>query len=71
MPYIRRLQFKDKILIYKGSVRRGKYKKPSQIAEVIELADRSDFVEDDILERNEAIIDKFFDFLRSENLLAQ
>lgn len=62
-------RFEDKALIYKGINRRGKNKKPSQIAEVTELAERSTFVEADILARNEAIIDRFFDFLHRENLL--
>lgn len=64
-------RFEDKTLIYKGTNRRGKNKEPSQIAEVLELAERPAFAEDDVLARNQAIINKFFDFLRSESLLKQ
>lgn len=62
-------RFKDKKNIYSGEQRRGKHKEPSKIAEIAELIDYDEFEEQQIIERNKNILDKFFDFLQRENLI--
>jgi Spy/CpxP family protein refolding chaperone len=65
------LGFEDKNKIYSGQQRRGKNKEISKIAELHEIVANSEFNEKEIEQRNKQIIDEFFEFLRSENLLAQ
>jgi hypothetical protein len=64
-------RFEDKKKIYSGQQRRGKNKEISKITELHEIVAHSEFNEKEIEQRNKQIIDKFFEFLRSENLLAQ
>ncbi len=63
-------RFEDKKNIYSGKQRRGKYKEPSKIAEIAELIKHDRFGEQQIINRNKKILDKFFEFLQSEDLLA-
>jgi hypothetical protein len=63
-------RFEDKKKIYSGVQRRGSYKDPSKIHEITELISCKAFEEKQIIERNTLIINKFFDFLGEENLLA-
>jgi len=62
-------RFEDKKKIYSGEIRRGKNKDKSKIAEIEELISYTKFDETDIKERNQLILDKFFAFLKTENLL--
>lgn len=62
--------FEDKRKIYSGEVRRGKNKDGSKIAEILNLSDYTEFGEQQIIDRNKAILDKFFDFLRRNDLIA-
>lgn len=63
-------RFEDKRKIYSGEQRRGNYKEPSKIAEIAKLTTYNDFGEQQIIERNREILDKFFDFLNDEELIA-
>lgn len=63
-------RFKDKKMIYSGEQRRGKNKDASKIAEITHLITYEEFNEKQIIERNKAILDKFFQFLSKENLIA-
>ena len=63
--------FEDKKKIYSGQLRRGKNKETSKIAELQKIMSYNEFNESQILQRNQEILDKFFDLLRSENLLMQ
>lgn len=63
-------QFKDKKKIYSGVQRRGNYKDQSKIAEISSLIDLDEFEETQIVDRNERILDRFFEFLQSEDLIA-
>lgn len=62
--------FKDKKEIYTGKQRRGSHKMPSQISEVIKIASYEKFDEAEILNRNKEILDKFFELLQQEELIA-
>lgn len=62
--------FEDKRKIYSGEVRRGKNKDSSKIAEIANLSSYKKFDEQQIIDRNKVILDKFFNFLRSEDLIA-
>ncbi|HKM36607.1 MAG TPA: DUF262 domain-containing protein [Thiopseudomonas sp.] len=64
-------RFEDKLKIYQGIQRRGSYKAPSQIAEIECLAAKKSFNESDIVERNQEILDRFFEFLGREELLIE
>lgn len=64
--------FSDKKPYYYGQIkkRNGKESRKTQICDLIELADsKNDFIEQDILDRNIAIIDKFIDYLKNNNLI--
>ncbi|WP_239650102.1 hypothetical protein [Methylocucumis oryzae] len=63
-------RFKDKKKIYSGEQRRGSYKDPSKIAEIVDLIGYDEFEEKQVIERNKNILDRFFEFLQSENLIA-
>lgn len=63
-------RFDDKKKIYSGEQRRGKYKEPSKIAEISELIEYDQFEEQQIIDRNKKILDKFFGFLEEQNLIA-
>lgn len=61
-------RFEDKKKIYSGEMRRGKNNSKSKIAEIEELIRLDSFEEQDIINRNQKILDKFFSLMRSENL---
>lgn len=63
-------RFEDKKKIYSGEQRRGKNTGPSKISEITNLIGYSEFSEHQIIDRNKAILDKFFKFLRDEGLIA-
>ncbi len=63
-------KFEDKKKIYGGEQRRGKNKARSKVAEIAELIGYDEFGEAQIINRNKKILDSFFDFLRSESLIA-
>lgn len=63
-------RYEDKKKIFSGEQRRGNYKDPSKIAEIAELIACAEFGEGQIVGRSMKILDKFFDFLRMEDLLA-
>ena len=63
-------RFEDKKKIYSGEQRRGNYKDPSKIHEITELVGYKEFEEKQIVDRNSSIIDQFFGFLQSEDLIA-
>ena len=60
-------RFSDKVRCYKGLLKR---EEATKIAELLELADgKNDFTEEDILARNESIINGFLDYLGENGLL--
>jgi uncharacterized protein with ParB-like and HNH nuclease domain len=63
-------RFKDKKKIYSGEQRRGNNKDPSKISEIEELVGYGAFDEEQIINRNKKILDKFFEFLQDEYLIA-
>ncbi|CAM5452894.1 DUF262 domain-containing protein [Alcaligenes faecalis] len=63
-------RFEDKKKIYSGEQRRSNLKDPSKIFEIKEIINYKDFEERQIVERSEKILEKFFGFLRSEDLIA-
>jgi uncharacterized protein with ParB-like and HNH nuclease domain len=63
-------RFEDKKKIYSGNHRRSNYKEPSRIFEITNLIAFNEFGEQQVIERNKKILDKFFDFLHDEELIA-
>jgi hypothetical protein len=63
-------RFEDKKKIYSGEQRRGSYKDPSKVFEIAELIDYDEFEEKQVIDRNKKILDTFFEFLQTENLIA-
>ena len=63
-------RFEDKKKIYSGEQRRGNYNEPSKIAEILDLIGYDEFEEKQVIDRNEKILDRFFELLQSENLIA-
>jgi uncharacterized protein with ParB-like and HNH nuclease domain len=63
-------RFEDKKKIYSGEQRRGNYKEPSKVHEIGDLASYDEFEEKQIIDRSKKILDKFFDFLQAEDLIA-
>ena len=63
-------RFDDKKKIYGGEQRRGKNKDASKIAEIADLICYPEFEEKQLMDRSTAILDKFFDFLQREDLIA-
>ena len=64
--------FRDKKPYYYGQIkkRNGKISRATQINDLIEIADKKDdFVEQDIIDRNNLIIDKFIEYLEENNLI--
>ena len=64
--------FKDKKPYYYGKIkkRNGKISRATQITDLIEIANKqNDFVEQDIVDRNKQIIDKFIEYLKDNDLL--
>jgi len=66
-------RFIDKIKYYKGFTNdKGQHKTGSIITELINLADtKTDFTEQDIIDRSERIVNEFIDFLKQKNLIKQ
>ncbi|OQX22745.1 MAG: hypothetical protein BWK80_29590 [Desulfobacteraceae bacterium IS3] len=63
-------RFEDKKKIYSGEQRRGKNKDASKIAEIADLIRHPEFEEKHLMDRSTSILDKFFDFLQKEDLIA-
>ncbi len=63
-------RFEDKRKIYSGEVRRGKNKGASKIAEIIDLSGYKAFDEQQIINRNRCILNRFLAFLQNEGLIA-
>lgn len=62
-------RFADKKVYYKGYItKRGQVKEPTLIKDLIDLAQNEDFVETDIIERNELIITSFMNYLIEQGL---
>lgn len=61
--------FKDKKKIYTGEMRRGRDKNPTKIYELLEIAKRDDFTENDIKDRKVKMLKSFFSYLEDKNLL--
>lgn len=61
--------FEDKKKIYSGEMRRGKNQEQSKVAEIAKIITYDTFGESEIVERNTAILDAFFSFLKRENLI--
>lgn len=66
-------RFIDKIKYYKGFINdKGKKIEGTMISELIQLANtKTDFTEEDIIERNEKIVNEFINFLKQKKLLKQ
>lgn len=64
-------RFSDKKKYYTGFTTPKGEKKPTEIVELIELADQlQDFTEADIETRNQKILDSFIEYLKTNNLIA-
>lgn len=63
-------RFEDKKKIYSGEQRRGKNKDVSSISEISSIIANSEFGEQEINERTGKILNKFFDYLSNEDLIA-
>ena len=63
-------RFSDKVAFYKGYMnKRNQWKEGTKVEELIRLAsEKKDFVESDILERNDRMIDAFLDYMRENGL---
>lgn len=66
-------RFSDKIKYYKGFINdKNKKIEGTMISELIQLANtKTDFTEEDIIERNEKIVNEFINFLKQKKLLKQ
>lgn len=66
-------RFSDKIKYYKGFINdKGKKIEGTMISELIQMAKtKNDFTEEDIIERNEKIVNEFINFLKQKKLLKQ
>lgn len=65
-------RFADKKKYYTGFTTPKGEKKPTEVVELIELADQlQDFTESDIKSRNQKILDNFIEYLKTNNLIAQ
>jgi uncharacterized protein with ParB-like and HNH nuclease domain len=62
-------RFDDKKKIYTGKQRRGKNKKPTKIHEILEISQLGKFDQEQIVLRNNRILNRFFDFLRKQDLI--
>ncbi len=63
-------RFDDKKKIYSGEQRRGKNKDASKIAEIADIIRYPEFEEKHLMDRSVSILDRFFDFLQREDLIA-
>ena len=66
-------RFSDKIKYYEGFINdKGKKIEGTKISELIQMAKtKNDFTEEDIIERNEKIVNEFINFLKQKKLLKQ
>lgn len=66
-------RFSDKIKYYKGFINdKDKKIEGTMISELIQLANtKTDFTEEDIIERNKKIVNEFINFLKQKKLLKQ
>jgi len=66
-------RFSDKIKYYKGFINdKDKKIEGTMISELIQMAKtKNDFTEEDIIERNEKIVNEFINFLKQKKLLKQ
>jgi len=66
-------RFSDKIKYYKGFTNdKGQQKGGSIVSELVNLADtKTDFTEQDIIDRSVKIVTEFIDFLKQKNLVKQ
>lgn len=65
-------RFVDKLKYYTGyTTKKGEEKKPTQVAELKNMACKSDFTEEDIKARTTEIIDSFCEFLTEQNLIQE
>jgi uncharacterized protein with ParB-like and HNH nuclease domain len=62
-------RFDDKKKIYSGQQRRGRNKDASKINEIANIITYDEFEEQQIIERNSTILDKFFEYLHREDLI--
>lgn len=62
-------RFEDKKKIYSGEARRGKYQEKSKISEIQDIINLDKFDEEEIVNRNNRILDSFFEFLNHEELI--
>lgn len=62
--------FEDKKSFYLGEKRRDESNKPSEIAEIQDIIKLPDFKEEQIIERNSDILNKFFISLKEESILS-
>lgn len=62
-------RFSDKKKYYQGYTKGKTVKERTHINELLELSLKDDFNEQDIIQRNHIIVDKFISYLRKENLL--
>jgi uncharacterized protein with ParB-like and HNH nuclease domain len=63
-------RFEDKKKIYSGEQRRGNYKDPSKVSEIVNLIGYVEFEEKQVVDRNEQILNRFFEYLKTEDLIA-
>ncbi|PLX95332.1 MAG: hypothetical protein C0620_04435 [Desulfuromonas sp.] len=63
-------RFEDKKKIYSGEQRRGNYKDPSKVSEIASLIGYDEFAEKQVVNRNEQVLNRFFEFLQTEDLIA-
>jgi hypothetical protein len=65
-------RFEDKKKIYTGEMRRGKNKQPTKINELLKSITKfDDFIEHNIVDRDKEMLDKFFESLKEEGLIAE
>ena len=62
--------FEDKKKFYSGEQRRGNYKEPSKVSEISNLTNYDEFEEKQVIDRTNKILDRFFEFLQTEELIA-
>jgi len=62
-------RFSDKKKYYQGYTKGSTIKERTHINELLELSQKDDFNEQDIITRNQTIESKFIEYLRKENLL--
>ena len=70
---MRHFYHSDKIKYYKGFTNdKGQQKGGSIVSELVSLADtKTDFTEQDIIDRSVKIVTEFIDFLKQKNLVKQ